>query len=533
MTTRYDFSRNKVPTPDPKAPATETLGAKVETMFVRVAQRLLTWGFEFLSDWFVDIFDNQMKIMRDGAAFVSDDVIKQIEAMPNMPEWFKSTIQKAKDVKGESSWIIRLAIYWAGISGIITGGLAPIQRMAVYSADETVRSHLPDINTLLQMRRMDTISEQGFLDSLHKLGVDNRLIEAYRQIYVNLPTVNDLIIARWRGLYSNDSFRARLRELGYREEDINVVDLISDNIPPVSDLIHMLVREAFDDNAANKFGYDADLPAQLGEFFQKQGYNADWMKRYWRAHWQLPSPTQAYDMLHRGLIDAKTLSDLLKTADYPVFWREKMEKISYHVLTRVDVRRLLQSGVINEAKALKTYLEMGYNAEDAKLLTDYAVKGISNDERDLTRTDIISMYVDGLTDRSATSQALIKMGYDGQEADAIIKGADFDIAKAQRTDNINYVKEKYIANKIDRVSAISELTAFGLKSNSIERYLLNWDRSLEAAVKLPTLSDARRWFVDDRIDESKFREILKANAYGVEYIDLYFAEALAKKSQPQ
>ena len=81
---------------------------------------------------------------------------------------------------------------------------------------------------------------------------------------------------------------------------------------------------------------------------------------YWRAHWELPSPTTGFEMLHRlhpdvlevigekykemGLnpddlkTDLDTLKELLKISDYPKYWRDRLAAISYSPLTRVDLR---------------------------------------------------------------------------------------------------------------------------------------------------------------------------------------------------
>ncbi|GAH93918.1 unnamed protein product, partial [marine sediment metagenome] len=44
-------------------------------------------------------------------------------------------------------------------------------------------------------------------------------------------------------------------------------------------------------------------------------------------HWSLPSPSQGFEMLHRGVIDEAELNMLLRALDIMPFWREKLTKV--------------------------------------------------------------------------------------------------------------------------------------------------------------------------------------------------------------
>jgi len=369
----------------------DTLGDKLEKALTRFIQRVITWGWKFTANLLVEIFDQSMKIMRPGTARASDPIFQYVKTLPDLPSWFKQSMDAAEKEEGESSFILRAAVYIMGIRMIIFGGMRPLENLANYSADKTARSFLPDVITTVSMWRTGILSEQGARETLAKLGVADPLMTSLLEYSHNLPNLGDVIAGKWRGVIPEAEWPSLLRRMGYDASDIELYTELSKNIPPLTDLIHMMVREAWNDGASSKFGYDDDYPQDLNDWLKKQGYDPEWGKRYWRAHWNLPSPTQAYEMLHRGLIDRATLSELLKTADYPSFWREKLESISYNVLTRVDVRRLVGAGLMDEARALKTYRDMGYTEEDAKLLVQFAVQGISQDEKDLTKAEVVGM----------------------------------------------------------------------------------------------------------------------------------------------
>ena len=83
----------------------------------------------------------------------------------------------------------------------------------------------------------------------------------------------------------------------------------------------------------------------------------------------LPSIGQGFEMLHRRVIEDADLDLLLRALDVMPFWREKLKDISYNPLTRVDVRRMHRIGVLEEEGVFNAYLDVGYNEENAQLMT--------------------------------------------------------------------------------------------------------------------------------------------------------------------
>jgi hypothetical protein len=531
MANKYKADFTKPPQMDARWNGGESLGTKIETMFTRFIQRLIHWGYEFFAELLVDIFDQSMKIMRPGMAKAVDPAIQEFLKDPTLPPHIKSMLQTALTETGESSWIIKLAILYTSIIGTLTGGLAPIRRLAEYNADKTARSYLPSPQELATLSHLGLVSPQAYDDNMAKLGIAEPLKPVYLEYVRNLPSLGELFNGLWRGVYSEGDFTNALKRMGYNDKDSKLFLELSKQIPPLQDLIRMLVRDAFNDSASSKYGYDEDYPTEINQYFAKQGYNPDWAKRYWRAHWNLPSPNQVYEMLHRGLIDTGTMEELLRISDYPKFWRDKLVGISYNVYTRVDLRRLLQSGIIDEAQALKGYKEMGYDEEKAQALVKFARIGVSEKEKDLTRTDIINLYEDNILDRGQVQDALVKMGYDSQEAEYLLDRADFNIAKSLRVDMINYTHERFIAKLIDKTGVITELTTTGLTQNQIDRYLLQWTRSTETNVTNVSKADALKFFGGGYIDEGQLRSYLSNLGYSQNDVDLYVRQANDSKSQ--
>jgi len=184
----------------------------------------------------------------------------------------------------------------------------------------------PDELARLVVRQV--ISKDEYIELLEQQGFSHRQAEQILNLYRSLLGVGECRELYLRGEISEKEHDQRLQQLGFKDNDIEHLKKLYWYIPSPSDLVHMAVREAWADETAAMFGYDEEFPEEFAEWAEKQGMSRDWAKRYWRAHWEIPSPTMGYEMLHRGIITEKELDTLLKTADYPSFWRKKLMQLS-------------------------------------------------------------------------------------------------------------------------------------------------------------------------------------------------------------
>lgn len=533
MTSKYKYPNIAPPPLDPEPQSGARLGQKVETAFTRFLQRIIRWGWEFTADLLVDIADNVFKILRPGMARMGKATLDEALKMPNLPPYIRATLQAINSEQGESSFWGHALLVLAGLAGIFGGFGGPGGRAISYWVDAQLRTGRPSPTELVEMFKRGNVSPADFDLYMQDLGIPNDVKASLLQFYDNRANPDDLIFGLLRGLVSEGEFKVKLSKAGVPAHLHDIYLEQSKLIPPVSDLIRMMVRDAFNPAIVQKFGYDEEYPSAINEYIAKQGLSPEWGQKYWFSHWQLPSPTQAYEMLHRGLITQEDIDTLLKTADYPKYWREKLVAISYNPLTRVDVRRLLQAGVIDREKAKREYMAMGNSPENAEILTKFAEMGASTKEKDLTQAQVIGLYKDGLQTRSNTKEDLIKMGFDMDEAEDLLKRADKDLQDAERTDRINYVEERYLSGQIDKPQAANELALAGLSQVATDRRLLEFDRRKEAAKAIPTQAEARSFALAGIITIDEYRDILKLRNYEQKYIDWYIAAIQIKLEGPE
>lgn len=345
-----------------------------------------------------------------------------------------------------------------------------------------------------------------------------------------VPEVGELLAMRLRGLVSPEQFQKAMVRLGFSQSFENAYKELSQIIPPVGDLIHFAVKGAFSDKEIAEFGYMEDFPQDIVPHAEKQGLSETWMRRYWAAHWQLPSATQGFEMLHRDVIKPNQLQVLLRALDYPPAWRQYLTDISYNVLTRVDVRRLHQLGLMDREKLVKAHKDMGYNETDAQLLTAFVEElnkgkpGESDEELGkLSRSNIVNFYQDGVIKRERAIDLLVSAGFTAEAATLFIDTADFDAERAQRAAEIDFVIASAVAGVLDFGEAQDELARMKLSPTELDRAAAKLLREQAKQTKLPTADDGAKMFKARVISEEMYRDLLKRLGYRAAWVDAFVA----------
>jgi len=271
-----------------------------------------------------------------------------------------------------------------------------------------------------------------------------------------LLTEGEVVDARHRAVPIARTYEGELQRWGYPDEDIKALFALSHRMPGATDLIRMGVREVFTPEIAEAFGQFEEFPERFAELLALQGYGFEpelpvgaqspdfihnWAEAYWAAHWDLPSIQQGFEMYHREVtlpdgstFDEPKLMMLLRALDVMPHWRDPLRQIAYSVITRVDIRRLYQDGIVEEDEVERTYRHMGYSPDDAKKITAMVKiryprggKDEADDLRQLTLTRIKEAYFRRLIDRGEAFDKLVELDHPEEDAELVLSIWDFDL----------------------------------------------------------------------------------------------------------
>lgn len=343
-----------------------------------------------------------------------------------------------------------------------------------------------------------------------------------------MPPEMDLFQMFHRGLIDEGELRNALFEKGIKDEMQSPLIQASYVLPPISDLITMSVREVFTPAVAERFGQFEDFPQDFAREAAKQGLTDEWAKRYWAAHWALPSPQQGFEMLHRGVIEVEDLNLLLRALDVMPFWRDKLTAIAYSPYTRVDVRRMHKVGVLTDEQVYRAYLDLGYDPEKAKNLTDFTKKlnapDVADDPKtleDLTRANIVGLYEDGILERDRALALLIGNNYSPEAAELYLHQADVNAQRKERNETIQQVIDLSKAGIYTFEESQDILQKLGLEQKEVDRATTTLLRVQQTRTKLPSRTEAERMLKADAIDMDDYKDILERLGYSKKWREAY------------
>lgn len=578
----------------PKKPppgAGASIGQKVEYTLAEGVRVFLDFFDEPLAEFLSWCFRLVLKVIEKTIGPYVNPLIDEAMTKMEPSDPMRVVLSRLREARGEAA---------AGILTSLAGGTAAAGLMSIFEPwFELARQNayqgnpykLFDMPTLISQFWRRVISRDDLNVRAARLGYRTPWLDGLMEVARPRVGVPDLTAWLFREPGRMDEFKAEMSARGYKLDEIEKVVELFHIIPPAPDLIRMAVREAFDPDIVSTYKLDADLHKVPYGLLEKVGLSREMANYYWYAHWVLPSVLQGYEMLHRGEITEGELKTLMKSLDIMPGWIDHLINISYRPYTRVDVRRMHATGVLDEPAVLRSYRDIGYDLEKATKMTEFTVAYNTEEERDATKTDILTAYFEGVLTRDEAGSLLAHLGYTTPYIEAYLAATDYRIERRRRQEReedteeilqeeraltktdilssyldkiltepearaflaeIDYppsvidiliaktdhqelqrlLKEEiattrtlYVNEEIDRPEVYERLGQFALPATQIRELLTRWDIEKERKVERPSVSQLLTFYFNGIINEAKLRVNLARHKFLPEYIDLYVANA--------
>lgn len=385
---------------------------------------------------------------------------------------------------------------------------------------------LPNAMLLAQGELLQEADTDTILKDLSKTDIHPAFAETYLDAILTKPPTMDIVAYGLRKDPSLPNIDRELRKIGIHPQYFDLYKELAYPIPPIQDIITMAVREAFTPAIAARFGQYEDLPPDFIEWAGKKGLTREWAERYWAAHWSLPSPSQGFEMLHRGIIDKADLHLLLRASDVMPFWRDKLIAMAYKPLTRVDVRRMFRLGVLDETGIDKAYRDVGYNESNAKLMTEFTVKHTRESLSGFRANDVIGAYSKRFIDAGEARTLLRDIGLKSDEIDYTLRSADHKREWFTKQERMDGIANQYKKGMYTESQTRSELAQIGLQADYINTLLQQWELKAKDEKEATWTSAQTLGFLKKGlIDEGRARIEFDLLGYNAERINVYIASA--------
>ena len=514
----------------PKGSKIGGLGEKVENTFIR-----------FLLRCYDATIGNISKRVRDGVDRYAEEVETHVVAWvrpmaddllatPDLPGWMRNVLTRAAYPTGQAGLIGSISIGVAVAAFLVPQMAMPLVKRWQQTTTRFARPALPDIATTAAMTQRGFMPSEYFEDNAQSLGYREEFIPALLAFSEKRIDAGEFVRHAYLAGLGEGAVTTYLHDLGYKAAEISALLNIYQLRPGPSDLVRMGVREAWRDDVAAKWGYDSDFPGEFGAEMQRAGDIEGWAKRYWRAHWELPSLSTVLEMLHREVVTDAEFDEYLRIADYPAGWRARIAQVAYTPYTRVDTRRMYRYGVLDEAGVYNTYRDIGYDHEHATAMTQFTVLDALTDERELTKADVLKSYRLGRFTQAEAQADLVELGYNETVAAMLLGNEDQAQETAKISGVVSNTHSLYIRGGITRAEVIARLAGFNLAQGEVDRYFELWDLEKESRVALPTRSALDGFLGDDIITVDQYQAGLGALSYQAEAVAWYTQAVLLDKA---
>ena len=299
-----------------------------------------------------------------------------------------------------------------GLDGIV--GRLSLGEMYQKAARELYHPLLTPAS-LAEIWRRGKLTDAQYHHQLRKLGYEDKLRDGIDELKQRLLDPQDARTAVWRGLINITEYDDLLKKYGYNDDDRLTLQNVTWLRPPPSDLIRFGVREVYSKVIRTKFKMDEGFPVGIVQPGRDVGLREEDMRNYWAAHWDLPAPDQGFRMFHRDIIDEGELKMLLRALDVMPFWRDKLIQLTYKLIPRRMIPRLVRQGIFKEAETHAAFKKLGYEDKNALSLTESAVKQAAEKEKLLSKTEILDAFALGMMDENTLRGYLAAIGYGDDE----------------------------------------------------------------------------------------------------------------------
>lgn len=378
------------------------------------------------------------------------------------------------------------------------------------SPGDVIRAAFLDEKLSKDVRRI--MAENG----LSKADQDLMFISQYTPL--DPDTVRQLFL---RGFISPEHMEHRLSELGYTPERIKELTKLFEVLPPIGDIATMMAKEAFEEDQIAIMGLDKELPQSFIDYAAQHGLNPEWGRRYWIAHWQQPGLQLMFQALHRRFINEDDLQVFMKTIEIPPYLRDVMMKVAHNPLTRVDIRRMFADNVLSPEQTYWAYRDHGYNHDNAELMLKWTMRYVEPDEKELTKNQVIELYIESLLLREDAIIMLEKIGFPEHRAELLITYAEYKEIKDELDEAVDNVKIYFQNNLLSKEEARQKLNQLNVPSSRISLLIERWNIKNISDTKLPSKSDLDKFFRKGIIEDNDYITEMSRLGYSNKYISWY------------
>lgn len=337
------------------------------------------------------------------------------------------------------------------------------------------------------------------------------LLRRLNEVPLNVTEVLELLR---RGHVDEAEADRRLHHLGVPEDARAHLLRLRTIIPTIEEALQGLLQGQIEEGEARRRYLEA-------------GGVPDWFESAFNIRGTAPTPVQALDLANRGIIpfagrgpDATTYEQAFLEGPWRNKWLPAFQALAEYLIPPRSIVPLLRSGAITRERAIELMARNGVSEVDALAMTEEAASGKLAADRELTKSEILRAYGDGLLDERGATEVLGGLGYEPEEAGFLLGLADFTWERRFRDASVTRIGNLYKARKITEDEAQAALASLGLPGTAMSKALALWDIERELPTADLTESQVRGAWRKGIVDEDYYRNYLTTHGFSPEEAEI-------------
>lgn len=236
---------------------------------------------------------------------------------------------------------------------------------------------------------------------------------------------------------------------------------------------------------------------------------------------QPPGVEFAQEAWLRGFIDEAEFDGMFLESRIKNRYLPLLKKMATRLIPQETMRMLYRKGVYTLDQVSRGLLEHGFSPEDVESLIAAEQVERTSTTRELTRAQIIDMYETQMVTLAQTVEMLLGMGYEEDEARAMIGLADIQRLTKFINSATAKVKSAYVNGHMDEADASAQLDALNVPVGQRDSLFVLWDIERTTISKTLTPSQIRQAFKKDLMSRDEAMGRLTAQGYDGVDADLF------------
>ena len=169
-------------------------------------------------------------------------------------------------------------------------------------------------------------------------------------------------------------------------------------------------------------------------------------------------------------------------------WFPTVAELAVYLPPPRTITAMLREGAISEAMADQLLKAQGLSEELARAYIEAASKGHAQASKDLTKSEVLQLYADGLISADAAKADLAKLGTAAPDAAELIQLQDVKRDRRLTAQVVSRIRTLFVKQEITEQQATEALRESGSQQAEITHLLSLW--KLEQGVPIPHLTGA-------------------------------------------